>query len=114
MPLASWAEDACPSTIAGIKGSAVRCLARSFSPTSFNTGRCGADELRLRPTDPGSAKSRPSVEPESETPDKGLVTELFEGNLRILMLEGVRRFSREPPPIRGLLEAFAREEDALA
>ena len=45
----------------------------------------------------------------SEPLERGLVTEVFEGRRRILMLEGVRMLSREPPTFRrGLPEEFIR------
>ena len=47
----------------------------------------------------------------SEPLERGLGTEVFEGSRRILMLEGVRMLSREPPTFRrGLPEEFIRGE----
>jgi hypothetical protein len=91
-----------------MKGSTVCSRAKSFSwLSSCIVGLCGADELRLRPAIPGSAKSRLSV---SEACESGLsVVFVFEASRRILMLEGIRMLSREPPPCsKGLPEAFAR------
>jgi hypothetical protein len=46
----------------------------------------------------------------SDPPERGLETELLEGRRRILILDGVRMFSREPPPTlrRGLPDEFIR------
>ena len=88
-----------------MKGSAVFWRAKSSSFNSWSVGLCGADELRLRPVVPGSAKSRLAV---SEADESGL-SAVFEGSRRILMLDGIRMLSREPPPCnKGLPEAFAR------
>jgi hypothetical protein len=93
-----------------MKGSAVFWRAKASWSSSWSVGLCGADELRLRPAVPGSAKSRLSV---SDADESGLSAR-FEGSRRILMLDGIRMLSREPPPCsKGLPEAFARGAFAL-